>query len=703
MDEVIQEFVVEANEGVDQIERELVRLERTPDDISVIESISRTLHSIQGGCGLLGFGTREALAHAGESLLGALRDHEIEFSPQISNALLCLVDAIRQIMACVESDETDGEAEYSELIQSLVGLREAAPEASGEAPGEATSTDPDTQPLAPSELVSRNIRVNVELLEGLMNVVGELVLARNQLLQRTGRSEDRPLVATAQRIDAITSELQERVMKTRMQPIESVWARFPRVCRDVAEQCGKRVRIEMSGGDTEMDRTLLEAIRDPLTHLLRNAIDHGIETPAERTAAGKPAAGRITLLAFHESGQVNIELRDDGAGIDLDAVRQRAAALGREFAEEDPTRLVFEPGFSTRDQVSRMSGRGVGMDVVRTNIEKLGGSVDLQTGRGEGTAIRLRIPLTLATIPTLLVEAASECFAIPQLHLRETVRLNSRDARASIHRMAGEPMFRLRGQILPLIYLSAALELDADADASDDARITIVVLQIDERRFGLAVDSVGDTQEIVVKPLGKLLGGLRAYAGATIMGDGRVALILDVVALAQRAGVVSEHANEMHSMMDAAPEWELRSDQLVVFRVREQGQLAIPLAQITRLERIALDRVERAGNHRVIQYRDGLVPLVWIGEVLDLKGAPIADADAPLDVIIYTHGEQIVGLVVAEILDIIENTRGLEAREDQPGILGSTVLGRRVTDVVDPAAVVRLAALPFGEVESANG
>jgi two-component system, chemotaxis family, sensor kinase CheA len=386
------------------------------------------------------------------------------------------------------------------------------------------------------------------LLDKLMNLVGELVLARNQILQFSNGKEDVGLIAPSQRLNLITTELQEGVMKTRMQPIGNIWSKFPRTVRDVATMCGKQVRIEMEGKETELDKTIIEAIKDPLTHIVRKSVDHGIETPPKRVAAGKSAEGRLSLRAYHEGGQVIIEISDDGAGLDPEKLRRKAVEKGlitpeqsARMSEREATNLIFLPGFSTADKVTNVSGRGVGMDVVKTNIDKIGGTVDVQSKPGTGTTVRMKIPLTLAIIPALIVTNGGERYAIPQISLLELVRLEGEDAKKRIELIQGVPVYRLRGRLLPLVHLDRELRVDPSAkDPSEVDAVNIVILQADDRQFGLVVDHINDTEEIVVKPLGKQLKGIRTFAGSTIMGDGRVALILDVLGIAQASNVVNE-------------------------------------------------------------------------------------------------------------------------------------------------------------------
>ena len=462
------------------------------------------------------------------------------------------------------------------------------------------------------------------LLDKLMNLVGELVLARNQILQFNAVQKDTAFLSTSQRLNLITTELQEGVMKTRMQPIGNVWSRFPRVVRDLAMACGKEVRIEMEGKETDLDKTIIEAIKDPLTHLVRNSVDHGIEPPELRRQRGKPAEGRLFLRAFHEGGQVNIEIADDGAGIEPEKLKHKALERGlinqeqaARMGEREALNLIFLPGFSTAAKVSNISGRGVGMDVVKTNIEKIGGTVDLHSQLGRGTTIKIKIPLTLAIIPALVVTSGGDRYAIPQVSLLELVRLDGEQVRKGIEHIHGAPVYRLRGHLLPLVYLNRQLGVESRrADEADEA-VNIVVLQAGERHFGLVVDGINDTEEIVVKPLGKQLKGVSVFAGATIMGDGQVALILDVLGTAQSAGVISETRDQ--GLAGVTARTQQQGDQwqtLLLVGLGREGRAAIPLSLVARLEEIPLEQVERGAEQEVVQYRGQILPLIRLKQVL---------------------------------------------------------------------------------------
>lgn len=544
-----------------------------------------------------------------------------------------------------------------------------------------------------------SIRVDVALLDKLMNLVGELVLARNQIQQHTQASEVQELVRASARLNLITTELQEGVMKTRMQPVRNVWSKFPRLVRHLGVVCDKKVRIEMEGQDTELDKTIIEALKDPLTHFVRNTVDHGIEPPEQRLVAGKPEEGVVSLRAFHEGGQVNMEISDDGRGINVERVRQRAVERGiinavqaANMSEREIANLVFEPGFSTAEKVTNVSGRGVGMDVVRTNIERVGGTCDLISQAGVGTTLKVKIPLTLAIIPALLVRSGEGHYALPQVSLLELVRLDAAVASRVIDDVGGAPVFRLRDKLLPLVDLNRELQVPSRPHEETN----IVVLQADDRTFGLVVDEVRDTAEIVVKPLGKALKTIDAFAGATILGDGSVALILDVLGLAQRARIIEEVRDRSGSdaVAVAAVEEDDEPARLMLFRLGRTRRYAVPLDLVDRLEEIATDRVEWSCGHEVVQYRGSILPIVRLSSALGLghdAGRGGLDEDGPdeqLTVLVVGILGRRVGLVVDEILDIVESDDLSLLETDVAGIAGSIVLDGRVTDVVDLPAVL---------------
>ncbi|MGD0810660.1 MAG: chemotaxis protein CheW, partial [Acidimicrobiales bacterium] len=540
----------------------------------------------------------------------------------------------------------------------------------------------------------RTVRVDVELLDSLMRQVGELVLARNQLFSHAQEFKDGG--RALQRLSLIVSELQAGVMRTRMQPVEQLWSKLPRVVRDLATQAGKEVTLSLSGGETELDRSVLEAVKDPLTHLVRNAVDHGLEAPELRMAEGKPRAGTLTLKASHAGGLVVLEMSDDGAGIDPQRVG--AKAVQRELITEaqlatmsnrDLIDLVFRPGLSTAEAITNVSGRGVGMDVVRTNIENIGGTVDLISTLGEGTTIRIKIPLTLAIIPALLVTCGGGTFAVPQSAVRELVRLDSTGLRTQVEDVDGALIYRLRGRLLPLICLDQVFG-EVRRPLAEREMLDVVVVQADGEPFGLAVDAIQGTQEIVVKPLAQHLKQLSVFAGATILGDGNVALILDVAGIARSSGIAEARAA---TTADDAGAGSDRAQQLLVLQVGAERRVAIPLDQVARLEEVNADDVEYAGSRRTIQYRGDLLPLAWLEEVLGVPGALTETARLP--VIVCSDGQHSVGLIAQRIIDVVTEVVHLSAVGKAPGVLGTAVLQGRATDMLDLPVAAWHAGVPF--------
>ena len=793
-DDIVKEFLVESHENLDRLDRDLVDLEKHPSDREILASIFRTIHTIKGTSGFLGFGKLEAVTHVGESLLARLRDGQLTLHAELTTALLAMVDAVRQMLASIEASGAEGERNDQELIARLTRLLSAdgaavpatalpvkppakpvaksgtkksksPPPATPAAKSEATAcevSEPVAQPTPESardvggipmepaavktpevaeaspaqqaqgqSASESTIRVDVGLLDQLMNLVGELVLARNQILQFTKTTEETSLVTAGQRLNLIASELQESVMKTRMQPIGSVWSRFPRTVRDVALACGKRVRIQMQGQETELDKTLIEAIKDPMTHLVRNAVDHGIEHPEIRQAAGKDPEGVLLLRAFHEGGQVNIEISDDGAGLNLEKVVQKAVQKGlisadqaARLSERAAANLVFLPGLSTAERVTNVSGRGVGMDVVKTNIERIGGTVDLQSAPGKGTSVKVKIPLTLAIVPALIVTSGGQRYAIPQVSLLELVGLDGDQARKGVEMIHGVPVYRLRGRLLPLVHLkqvlktgfaedggtgnllpdsAAAKPVDAilRGDVSGDVRrdgferVNIVVLQADGRKFGLVVDEISDTEEIVVKPLGRHLKNINVYAGATIMGDGTVALILDVLGLAQSSSIVAEAHERARSEQEQAKVEGSDLQKLVLFAGPSDSRMAVPLSMLARLENIPGGDVERSGNQWVTQYRGQILPLIRISHALEERRNLDRSDDvltlptsANLQVLVLENQGHSFGLVVNQILDIVESGSGPQSPPTRHGVLYSSVISERVTELLDVPAIL---------------
>lgn len=483
-------------------------------------------------------------------------------------------------------------------------------------------------------------------------------------------------------------------MKTRMQPIGNVWAKFPRVVRDLASMLNKKVRIEMEGKETELDKTIVEAIKDPLTHLVRNSIDHGIESPEKRRAAGKPEEGVLLLRAYHEGGQVIIEIIDDGAGLNIERIRNKAVERGlvaaeaaAKMSEREAAQLILLPGFSTAEQVTAVSGRGVGMDVVKTNIERISGTMDVQSQPGQGTTVKIKIPLTLAIVPALIVSCHGERYAIPQVSLLELVRLEGEHTRKRIEQFQGAPVYRLRGKLLPIVYLRHELGLEPVDTNREDSVLNIVVLRAEDREFGLIVDSINDTEEIVVKPLSQQFKGISAYSGAAIMGDGKVALILDVLGTAHKARVVSQHRD--HSLTDHADEQvhSQRTHETMLLLAVGERQIAMPISLVARLEEIPRSSIEQSDNREVVQYRGEIMPLVHLGALLGISTRE--NPNEPLQVVVYKEGNRTLGFVVDKVADITEVEINGARECKSSDLLAATVVQQRVTDLLDLPSIIR--------------
>ncbi|SES39688.1 chemotaxis protein CheW [Actinokineospora terrae] len=731
-DDVVQEFLVESYENLDQLDQDLVALERDPTARDRLASVFRTIHTIKGTSGFLAFAKLEQVTHAGESLLARLRDGAQTLDRRGADVLLRVVDVVRALLAQIERDGQEGDMELEDVIAEVEACiagapapaaaakptqepvaetdAEVAPKADAEpaqAPvAEAAPAQPETPEAAtpaPAEeaaasrrgVADTSVRVDVDLLDKLMRLVGELVLTRNQMVRATEHAGDHTMSRAAQRLNLITSELQEGVMKTRMQPISHLWSKLPRVVRDLSNSVGRQVRLELEGAETELDRSLLEAVKDPLTHLVRNAVDHGLESPADRVKAGKSPEGTLTLRAYHEHGHVVVEVADDGKGVDPKLIGATAVKRGLLTAEQvaamdtdEVLRLVFRAGFSTAAKVSNVSGRGVGMDVVRTNLEAIGGAVDLRSVVGKGTTWRLTIPLTLAIVQALIVESDNERYVLPQMSVRELVSVEGQTS-ARIEYVSGAPVCRLRGKLLPLVRLTEALGGKAARPEENGEAIYIAVLNGEGHEFGLVVDRVLTTEEVVVKPLASHLKDVGCYAGATILGDGRVSLILDVLALARNAhlGNAERAAAAAAAMAEVKPETR---DRLLVTRVSDR-RVAIPLSMVTRLEEFPVQAVERVGSREVVQYRGQILPVLRLSGLLGSWSEDVSDT---VPAVVYSSGGHSVALAVDGILDIVDDTAP-HGPSDGDGLSGSTVIDDKVTELLDMRRAIMAADPDF--------
>ncbi|MDZ8049963.1 MAG: chemotaxis protein CheW [Aulosira sp. ZfuVER01] len=703
IDDDIEAFLVESYENLDEIERDIIDLEKAPPNGEVLVRIYRSLHTLKGNCGFLPFPKLEALAHAAESLLSRLRDRQLTTTPGIVSTLLQTIDTIRQILAEIKATRHEGDRNYTELIQALTQLQETEPVvATVKQPVPSLDSEAEDATLTASESY---IRVNVALLDRVMDLVGELVLTRNQAIAFSPKFQDSSFAATCQRLNQITGDLQAGVMKTRLQPISSIWQKFPRVIRDLAIASGKQVQVEMEGVDTEIDKSIIEAIKDPLTHLVRNCIDHGIEFPAERSAKSKSPQGRIFLRAFHESGKVNIEIGDDGRGINPKQLKQRAQQLGLVSATQAATmsdveaiNLIFLPGFSTSEQVTSLSGRGVGMDIVKNNIEKINGSIEIYSQQGQGTTFKIKMPLTLTIIPALFVTSGGDRYAIPQTSLQELVRLDAQ-AINSIEMLYDVPVYRLRGELVPLIYLNEALE---GRRQEAEETLSLVIVQAENYRFGLVVDNIEDILDIVVKPLGKQLKTVSIFAGATILGDGKVALIIDVAGLAKQAGVSEKHKQLASVITADIPEPESDRQMILLFTGPQNAPMGVPLTKAFRLEKIPAAAVEKVANQYVARFNSKILPLIDLHTIFGDR-RELDNLSETLEIAIVSPDSELsVGLVVERILDIVDEPLTIKGIPSRAGVLFCAVIQGQIIEILDVEAVIRIANPYLLEVKSSR-
>ncbi|MCP4393887.1 MAG: hybrid sensor histidine kinase/response regulator [Alphaproteobacteria bacterium] len=830
MDDLLGEFLAETAESIATVDAELINLEQNPNDQGILGNIFRLVHTIKGTCGFLGLPRLETLAHAGEDVLGKIREGGLEVTPAVVTLILKCIDQLKEILAYIEENEAEPEgddkglvddlhalvdgsavaaptdttakneeevkaedagpvqseggfpvaaellaeveaataqgikaASYEEIAAEMEAEREVevksasktvAKKEKAEKNNEKASEDKEKKE-GKTSIANQSIRVHVDLLEDLMTLVSELVLTRNQLLQMIRGRDDSEFFTPLQRLSHITTDLQEGVMKTRMQPIGNAWNKLPRIVRDLALETGKKIDLKMLGAETELDRQVLELIKDPLTHMVRNSADHGLESTEERFAYGKSEVGTVTLNAYHEGGHIIIEISDDGKGLDIERIREKAIENGL-IAESDIDNLtdhqianyIFKPGFSTAEKITSVSGRGVGMDVVRTNIEKIGGNVELKTFPGEGTTFIIKIPLTLAIVSGLIVEAAGERFAIPQISVVELVRVTDKSEQ-KIEMINDAPVLRLRDRLLPLVNLTHLLQIDrrdeegkipnssaekkrnknkslvegvdeesqaeTEADVSesnavsdDDRRkkafedgreIFIVVTQVGTNTFGIIVDKVFDTEEIVVKPVAPILRHITMFSGNTILGDGSVIMILDPNGIAVAAGEgasVSDHlASEETKVMDVTSADKVS---MLIFKAGGNNLKAVPLALVARLEDIDVNNIEYSEGKPVVQYRGQLMPLVAI------DGMPQIKEGGKQPVLVFADEEKSMGILVEEIVDIVEDYLNVELSNHIEGSVGTAVVAGNATDVIDTGYyLTRAFGDWFGSAENSVG
>jgi two-component system chemotaxis sensor kinase CheA len=735
MDDLLAEFVTETNESLDVVDVELVRFEQEPNNAKILDNVFRLVHTIKGTCGFLALPRLEALAHAAETLMGKFRDG-VPATNEAVTLVLSTIDRIKQILEMLEREQREPEGNDEDLIIDLERMVErlapSAPAADQHTVGTLTPQVLE-RPLRPGEVSldelervfretavdlpaeksvkpapveaavkdgskdddaaktsGQSIRVTVDTLEHLMTMVSELVLTRNQLLEIVRRHEDSEFKAPLQRLSNVTAELQEGVMKTRMQPIGNAWQKLPRIVRDLSQELGKQIDLEMHGAETELDRQVLDLIKDPLTHMVRNSADHGLESAEARRAAGKPEHGRIRLSAYHEGGHIIIQMADDGRGLDTELIKAKVVAQGlvsqadiEKMPEAQIHKFIFAPGFSTATTVTSVSGRGVGMDVVRNNIDQIGGTIDVKSVKGVGVSFSIKIPLTLAIVAALIVEAGGERFAIPQLAVIELVRARA-GSEHRVERIKDTAVLRLRDKLLPLARLSKLL--GTQTDAGDIEHGFIVVTQVGSQSFGIVVDSVFHTEEIVVKPLSSKLRHIALFSGNTILGDGAVIMIIDPNGIAQSFGhaVISQlDAQAAAGTKQAVVEEEKTS--LLVFRAGSNQPKAVPLALITRLEEVDAHTIELSNGRHMVQYRGQLMPLVSMNDTVRVKG----EGAQPL--LVFSDGARSMALVVDEIVDIVEDRLEIQVGSENSGILGSAIIKGQATEIIDVGHFLPLA------------
>ena len=748
MDDLLREFLTETNESLDVVDVELVRFEQDPNNAKILDNIFRLVHTIKGTCGFLGLPRLEALAHAAETLMGKFRDG----MPVTGNAvtlILSTIDRIKQILEQLEEHQQEPAGEDRDLIGELERMVVEAPKEKAPAPAAKETTEGtmafqilerqlrpgevslddlekafretpveapppvavpkpaqanaaakqekpaatrDDDEKSDTKVSNQSIRVNVETLEHLMTMVSELVLTRNQLLEIVRRHEDSEFKVPLQRLSNVTAELQEGVMKTRMQPIGNAWQKLPRIVRDLATELTKQIELEMHGAETELDRQVLDLIKDPLTHMVRNSADHGLETPQERLALGKPEKGTIRLSAYHEGGHIIIEIADDGRGLNTEKIKAKAVANGliseaqaEKLTDAQVHKYIFAAGFSTAAKVTSVSGRGVGMDVVRNNIDQIGGTVEVNSVLGEGSSFVIKIPLTLAIVSALIVESGGDRFAIPQLSVIELVRAQT-NSEHRIERIKDTPVLRLRNKLLPLIHLKRILKID-DGINSEPENGFIVVTQVGSQTFGIVVDGVFHTEEIVVKPMSTKLRHIAMFSGNTILGDGSVIMIIDPNGIARSVGS-SAAATAHSSLADAKDVDHVATEDttsLLVFRAGSPEPKAVPLSLVTRLEEVDAKKIEHSNGRHLVQYRGQLMPLVRVNDQVAIR----TEGAQPL--LVFSDEGRSMGLVVDEIVDIVEDRLHIEVASDTPGVLGSAVVKGQATEIIDVGFFLPLA------------
>ncbi|QTA81185.1 Two compoment system response regulator/histidine kinase, CheA-like [Desulfonema limicola] len=726
LDENLQIFVDESLEQILEIENELLSIEEKGGNLdeTAVNKVYRAAHSIKGGAGFLGFDNIKKLTHEMENVLGKIRNREILPESSVISILLLSSDALGNLIKDIENSNDQDISIYIDKLNLLTNVQESGEsislpdavvnEENEEPVNEKPAEEPPEEEPAEecktivsdeneyasilsnmeSDHLQTSLRVNIKLLDSLMILAGEMVLSRNQLVQAISGNDRRALEVSGQRIDLITSQLQEAIMHTRMQPVRYIFDKFPRVVRDLAKQLNKNIDIYIEGKEVELDKSIIENLNDPMTHLIRNAADHGIESPDARIRQGKKPVGKISLRAYHDAGQVNIEISDDGKGMDCEQIARYAVNKGLITEEmagtmsaREKLNLVFLPGLSTRDNITEMSGRGVGMDVVKTNLDRLGGFIDINSKPEKGTIIRIKLPLTLAIIQSLLISSKKERYAIPQANVVELMRVPQSLFKDKIDNVGGARVVRLRDKLIPLVTLSSILGMESKDSPLPDSYIktgiNIVIVSTGVIKYGIIVDDIHDSEEIVIKPLGRHLKKCRGYSGATILGNGRVALILDVGTLSQMAELTSipasEHSIEMND--EKNPGDALEKQTFLIFKNSQTAHFAVPLELVERIEKVQCRDIEFIGGQRIYQSRGAGIPLFDIGEVAHVETfKPEKEA---LVIIFFVAGKD-VGILAVPPIDSVRAVCSIdETTLRQPGIMGSVIINSKTMLIVD--------------------
>ena len=744
MDDITIDFLNEAEETLSDVDNYLVQLEKDPNDSEYIKRIFRIMHTIKGTSGFLGLKKLEQITHHGENVLNLIRDQIVSNDSNILNAIFKAIDAIRDVLGAIRETGYEPDTDYSEIIESLKKITEKPnlPDHKEEELAvlneheEAISTNIDTHAAsfefdhlfasdhidndhananAPAEQkpsneniasgnkqkkaeaqhsgnVTESVRVRLSLLDKLMQIVSELVMTRNQLMQLNRSSDNKDDIkalynAPVQRLNYITSELQENILKTRMQPISSLWTTYPRVIRDIAQSLNKKIKLEMIGEDTEVDKYLIEAIKDPLVHMLRNSADHGVELPEERIAKGKNPEGIVKLEAYHQSGQVVISISDDGKGLDTERIKQKIIERGilsehqvSELSDQDLYQYIFHPGFSTAAAVTSVSGRGVGMDVVKTNIEKIGGVVELSSRLHYGSEFIIKIPLSLTIMPVLILYYDKQKYAMPLNHIHEIIKVDA-DSKNQIEFLNDSPIFRIRDQVLPLIMLSELFNSNREEKPSKQF---IIVCKTSSNFFGIVVDKVFDIEEIVVRPNSIPLRNATVYTGSTILGDGSVVMIFDLISL---YNMVRSHSAYNEDQLKSEDIFQNNEEEYIckflLFQTSTESEdtiKAIPLDFITRLEEIDTTKIEKVSGQFILQYRENLMKLVSFDENENFLKKEI------VEVIVFSNSGDILGLIVDEIIDIVPHRFDSKVlKSTNPKYLSTIVINGRSTEIIDIA------------------